>query len=177
MRKILVKYSKRERNRAKDFTHKITTSIARKFKGYLHGFKDLEKERMLNESKSHNRDIAKSNWKTIISFMSYKSNVKPLNPHNSTKRCSRCGMINAPKGFSYECRYCGLGADRQLNASINLYLQMEGFTPSPKLFDELLKAWRWFTLTGEKADESSDELERSLRLMNSKSYINLPKTT
>jgi len=84
--------------------------------------------------------------------MSYKSKVVPLSPKNSTRRCSRCGMINAPKGAAYECK-CGLRINRQLNAAINLYLQMEGLSPTPKLFDELVKGWRGFTLTGEEADE------------------------
>jgi putative transposase len=38
LRKVLAKYSKRERNRAKDYIHKLTTFMARKFKGYTHGF-------------------------------------------------------------------------------------------------------------------------------------------
>ncbi|MEM0359373.1 MAG: zinc ribbon domain-containing protein [Candidatus Hadarchaeales archaeon] len=49
-----------------------------------------------------------------------------FSPGNTSRRCSRCGMINAPKGAKYECRGCGLRIDRQLNAAINLYLQMEG---------------------------------------------------
>jgi putative transposase len=56
---------------------------------------------MLNSSNEHNRNISKSDWKTIITFMSYKSKVVLLNPKNSTRRCSRCGMVNAPKGASY----------------------------------------------------------------------------
>ena len=84
----------------------------------------------------------------------------------------RCGMVNAPKGASYQC---GLRIDRQLNA--NLYLQMEGLPPTPKLFDELMKGWRGFTLTGEEADEGSDELKRSPKLLNPKSYVSLSKTT
>jgi hypothetical protein len=56
-------------------------------------------------------------------------------------------------------------------------LQMEGLSPSQKLFNELMKRWSGFTLTGEEAYESSDELERSLRLMNPKSYVSLFKTT
>ncbi|MEM0269191.1 MAG: hypothetical protein QXI51_07540 [Candidatus Korarchaeum sp.] len=40
--------------------------------------------------------------------------------------------------------------DRQLNAAVNLYLQMEGLSPSPKLFEELM-AWSGFALTGEEA--------------------------
>jgi len=81
-------------------------------------------------------------------------------------------MVNAPKGASYQC---GLRIDRQLNA--DLYLQMEGLPPTPKLFDELVKGWRGFTLTGEEADEGSDELKRSPKLLNPKSYVSLSKTT
>jgi putative transposase len=176
LRKVLTKYSRRERNKSKDFIHKLTTFITRKFDSYIHGFEDLNKRGMLNTSKKHNRNISKSDWRTITKFMSYKSKVILLNPKNSTKRCSRCGMINAPKGAIYECK-CGLRINRQLNAAINLYLQMEGLSPSPKLFNELMKRWSGFNLTGEEAYGSFDELERSSRLMNPKSYVSLFKTT
>ncbi|MEM1984957.1 MAG: hypothetical protein QXW76_06825, partial [Candidatus Korarchaeum sp.] len=45
--------------------------------------------------------------------------------------------------------------DRQLNAAC--YLQMEGLSPGPKLFEELMRARSGFTLTGaddREADES-----------------------
>lgn len=177
LRSILVKYSRREKNRAKDFVHKLTKEISREFKNYVHGFEDLRKKNMFNCSKEHNRRIAKTNWKMITSFMSYKSRVKLLNPKNSTKRCSRCGKINAPKGALYICSRCGLRINRQLNAAVNLYLQMEGLSPSLKLFEELMKTWSGFTLTGEEADEGFNELKRSPRLMNPKSYVSLFKTT
>jgi putative transposase len=175
--RVLAKYSKRERNRAKDYIHKLTTFIARGFKGYTHGFEHLGKVRMLNYSKEHNRNISKSDWKTIITFMEYKSKVVLLNPKNTTRRCSRCGMVNAPKGASYKCEKCGLRVDRHLNAAINLYLQMEGLPPTPKLFNKLMRGWRGFTLTGEEADEGSNELKRSPKLLNPKSYVSLSKTT
>jgi hypothetical protein len=53
---------------------------------------------------------------------------------------------------------------------------MEGLSPTPKLFDELMRGWRGFTLTGEEADEGSNELERSPRLLNPKSYVSRFKT-
>ena len=83
---------------------------------------------MFNYSKEHNRRIAKMNWKMITSFMSYKSKVKLLNPKNSTIRCSRYGMLNAPKGASYTCSKCELRINRQLNAAVNLYLQIVVFS-------------------------------------------------
>jgi len=174
LRKVLAKYSKREGNRTKDYIHKLTTFMANEFKGYIHGFEDLRKDRMLNGSREHNRRISKSDWKTIITLMSYKSKVELLNPQNSTRRCSRCGMVNAPKVASYACRKCGLRMNRQLNAAINLHLQMEGLPPSPRPFEGLMKAWSGFTQTGEEADEGSNEPERSPKLM---SYVSLFKTT
>ncbi|MEM0010591.1 MAG: hypothetical protein QXT84_02730 [Candidatus Bathyarchaeia archaeon] len=39
-------------------------------------------------------------------------------------------MVNAPKGAIYKCE-CELRIDRQLNTAVNLYLQMEGLSPSP----------------------------------------------
>jgi putative transposase len=176
LRKVLDKYSKREKNRTKDLLHRITTHITDEFKGYIHGFEDLRKSRMLNGSKEHNRNVSKSDWKMIINFMNYKSNVILLDPKNTSKRCSRCGMINALKGAIYECK-CKLRINRQFNAAINLYLQMEGLSPSLKLFDELMKGWSGFILTGDEADEGSNELVRSPRLVNPKSYVSLSKTT
>jgi hypothetical protein len=44
-------------------------------------------------------------------------------------------------------------------------LQIEGLSPSLKLFEELMKTWSGFTLTGKEAGESFDELKRSPRLM------------
>jgi putative transposase len=138
------------------------------FKGYIHGFEDLRKERMLNGSKEHKRNISKINWKSIVTLMSYKSKVVLLSPKNSTRRCSRCGGTKkAPKGAVFRC---GLRVERQLNAAVNLYLQMEGLPPTPKLFDELVKGWSGFTQTGEEADEGSNELGRGPRLLNPKSY-------
>jgi hypothetical protein len=52
-------------------------------------------------------------------------------------------MVNAPKG------------------AINLYFQMEGLSPTPRLFDELMRGWSGFTLTGEETDEGSNEPKRS----------------
>ncbi|MEM0192172.1 MAG: zinc ribbon domain-containing protein [Candidatus Korarchaeum sp.] len=136
LKRILAKYSSRERNRAKDFVRKLTTSLSREYKGYIDGFESLRREGMFKRGKNarkHNREVAKSDWKIIQSFMAYKSRVVFLNPKNSSRRCSRCGKINAPKGAVYKCR-CGLRIDRQLNAAINLYLQMEGLSLGPKLF-------------------------------------------
>ncbi|WP_280097289.1 transposase [Staphylothermus marinus] len=134
-RKLMEKYSRRHRNRVRDSLHKLTTGIAREFKDYEHGFEDLEKYGMFSKRKTHNRVISRQNWKQIISLMSYKASVKLLNPRNSTKTCPRCGgRMKHRKGQVLTCGKCGLKINRQLNASINLYLRMWGFPPSPSTF-------------------------------------------
>lgn len=52
-----------------------------------------------------------------------------------------------------------------------LNLQMEGLSPSPKLFKELMRRWSGFTLTG--GLELLNEPERKARLMNPKGYVRL----
>jgi len=54
---------------------------------------------------------------------------------------------------------------------------MEGLSPSQRLFNELMRGWSEFTLTGEEADEGSNELKRSPKLLNPNSYVGLFKTT
>ncbi|PUA31340.1 MAG: hypothetical protein B9J98_06610 [Candidatus Terraquivivens tikiterensis] len=68
----------------------------------------------------------------FVRRVAHKSSIQNPQPYNTTKRCSRCGMTNSPKGAIYERRHCGFRIDRQLSASINLYLKMEGLTPSLK---------------------------------------------
>ena len=129
-KRLMQKYSQRYGNRVKDFLHKLTTKIANEFKDYEHGFENLEKQGMFTKRKTHNRVISKQNWKQIITLMSYKANVRLLNPYNSTKTCPRCGgRMKHRKGQVLECKRCGLRINRQLNASINLYLRMWGFPP------------------------------------------------
>ena len=119
----------------KDFLHKLTTKIANEFKDYEHGFENLEKQGMFGKCKTHNRVISKQNWKQIIQLMSYKANIRLLNPYNSTKTCPRCGeRMKHRKGQVLECNKCKLIINRPLNASINLYLWMWGFPPSMKVW-------------------------------------------
>ncbi|MEM0275135.1 MAG: transposase [Nitrososphaerota archaeon] len=139
IKKILKKYSMRERNRAKDFLHKLTTEISKRYADYIHVFEDLEKEAMLNDSREHNRIIKKSNWKMMTALMSYKSSIMLIDPKNTTKQCSRCGTINKVNGEVYECKRCGLKINRHLNSTINIYMKSRKIKPSTETFIELTK--------------------------------------
>jgi len=158
-KRLMQKYSKRYRNRVKDFLHKLTTKIANEFKDYEHGFENLEKQGMFTKRKTHNRVISKQNWKQIIQLMSYKANIRLLNPYNSTKTCPRCGgRIKRRKGQVLECNKCKLVVNRQLNASINLYLRMWGFPPSMKVWLELIEPILRRSGVTPKGDETDDLL-------------------
>ena len=139
VKKILKKYSMRERDRAKDFLHKLTTEISKKYANYIHVFEDLKKGDMLNDSREHNRMVKKSNWKTIINMMSYKSSIMLIDPKNTTKQCSRCGEINKVNEGIYECSKCNLKINRHLNSAINIYMNAKRLKPSTKMFRELTK--------------------------------------
>jgi len=117
------KYSKRERNRARKHQVEIArviNSVARN-----NGFEDLRKENMYRSSRVWNRQISRTDWKNIKNRV---NNCIELPPEYTSKKCSRCGCINKDLNGSkvFRCKNCGLTIDRQLNASINLYLNMEG---------------------------------------------------
>ena len=131
LKSIVSKHGRREKNRAKDFIHKLTTKLTRIFPNTEHGFENLEKQGMYGKRKKHNRDIAKQNWKMIIQYMNYKSKVKLVNPKNTSSTCPMCGdkMIKLRKGQAAKCKRCGLTLDRQLCGAINIYLKMRVFPP------------------------------------------------
>ncbi len=133
---IVSKHGKRERNRARDFVHKLTTWLARSFPDAAHGFENLEKQGMYTRSKRHNRDIAKQNWRQVIRLMSYKAEVKLVDPRGTSSTCPQCGgrLVKLQGGRLVKCRKCGLTLDRQLCGAINIYLKMRGFPRSPSTF-------------------------------------------
>ena len=104
-KRLMQKYSQRYRDRVKDFLHKLTTKLANEFKDYEHGFENLEKQGMFTKRKTHNRVISKQNWKQIIQLMSYKANVRLLDPRNSTKTCPfRCFIFPPHLGAGFRIR-------------------------------------------------------------------------
>ena len=134
------KYSKREKNRAKDLMHKITTTIARELKSTKSGviLEDLRniKDRILNGSKNLNRKLSKWNCRTFQFTLEYKLKwfglpVKYVNPANSSKTCSVCsGRLSAYRDRLLKCNKCGSIQDRDIVAVLNL--RMWGLGVAPK---------------------------------------------
>lgn len=106
-KKLLEKYSGRERNRTKDFMHKLTTQIARELKekncgAILENLKSV-KSRILNGSKDMNRKLSKWNARTFQFMLEYKLKwlnlpTKYVNPANTSKSCPLCSGSMASYG-------------------------------------------------------------------------------
>ena len=179
LKPIVSRHGRRERNRARDFIHKLTTQLARMFPNVEHGFEDLEKQGMYNRRKKHNRDIAKQNWKMIIQYMSYKSKVKLVNPKNTSSTCPLCRgrLLKLRKGQVVRCKKCSLTLDRQLCGAINIYLKMRGFPPSPSIFyrvviKKMISLWKMQTKGGRGVTPIGDEGD-DMPLMNSRGGLSL----
>ena len=125
-KKILAKYSNRERNRAGKHQLEIARviqSVAR-----VVGLEELKKQGMFSRSRVWNRMISRSDWRSISRILIGKmgeARVEELDPYSSSSFCSRCGWENKDlNGAVFECGGCGLRINRQLNAAINLYMRM-----------------------------------------------------
>ena len=55
----------------------------------------------------------------------YKSNIKDVNEYMTSKTCHSCQNINKDLGSKkiYKCSKCCIEIDRDINASINIYIK------------------------------------------------------
>jgi len=159
-KKVLRKYSRRERNRAKK--HQVEIARVMKSLADINGFERLRKEKMYLKSKMWNRKIMCTDWRAIRRLVD--GNVE-LPPQHTSEECSRCGCINRDLNRSevFRCGSCGLTIDRQLNAAINLYLKMEGVPHQIQWWDKhiLPTLVGGYFLTGAEL-KAPDELVREL---------------
>ncbi|MEM0328078.1 MAG: transposase [Thermoproteota archaeon] len=146
-KRLLEKYSRREKNRAKDFMHKLTTSIAEELKekncgAIMERLKNI-KYRILNHSKKMNRKLSKWNARTFQFMLEYKLlwnglPVKYVNPKNSSKTCPLCsGSMASYLGRIMKCEECNIILDRDVVAVLNLQMRGEGFPQ--RALDEIIE--------------------------------------
>jgi len=145
-KRLMEKYSRRERNRAKDSMHKLTTKIVRELSEVKSGaiLEDLKniKSRVLHKSKDINRRLSKWNARTFQFMLEYKLKwlrlpVKYVDPRNSSKTCPLCsGRMATYEGRLMKCENCGIIADRDVIAVLNLRMWGLGVAPNG---DEPLK--------------------------------------
>ncbi|MEM3385383.1 MAG: transposase [Nitrososphaeria archaeon] len=149
-KRLLKKYSRRERNRAKDLIHKLTANIARELKEVQSGviLEELRniKDRVLNGSKNMNRKLSKWNVRMFQFTLEYKLKwlglpVKYVNPRNSSKTCPLCsGSMASYGGRIMKCEKCNVILDRDVIAVLNLQMRGAGFTQ--RALNELIERER-----------------------------------
>jgi putative transposase len=111
-------------NKRSDFAHKLSHQIVSNY-GII-CFEDLNTKNMV---KNHCRakSINDASWNQLITFTANKAEyagrkVVLVNPRDTSKRCSRCGVLikKSLNDRIHICTCCGLVLDRDINASINI---------------------------------------------------------
>jgi len=122
--KIVHRVHERIANKRYEFAHQVSHSLVDRFG--LIALEDLNIKCMV-----HNHNLARSisdvAWNMLVTITSYKaasagSVVVLVDPRNTSKMCSRCGIL-AEKSISdrvHNCPKCGLSMDRDWNAAINI---------------------------------------------------------
>lgn len=122
--KVVQLVHERIANKRYEFAHQISNQLVKKHG--LIAFEDLNIIGM-----THNHNLAKSihdvAWNMLVTLTSYKaasagSMVVLVDPRNTSKMCSRCGIL-VEKSLSdrvHKCSQCGLEMDRDWNAAINI---------------------------------------------------------
>jgi len=137
-RKAIFKLAKQHvkvANQRKDFLHKISHVITKSYSLIA-----VEKLNINNMIKNNwlAKNINDASWNTFVQMLSYKAvicggQLVKVNPRNTSKTCSKCGIITEmPLGKrEFLCPNCGFVCHRDLNASINILNGMGGL---PKIY-------------------------------------------
>jgi putative transposase len=123
-RKVVGRVHERIANKRYNFAHQVSRELVDRF-GFI-AFEDLSIKNMLQ---NHNlaKSISDVAWGMLVTLTSYKaesagSMVVLVDPRNTSKMCSRCGIL-VEKSLSdrvHKCTHCGQLMDRDQNAAINI---------------------------------------------------------
>jgi putative transposase len=122
--KVVERVHERIANKRYEFAHQISRKLINRFG--LIAFEDLNIKGML-ENHCLAKSISDVAWNMLVTVTSYKaanagSMVVLVDPRNTSKMCSRCGLL-VEKSLSdrvHNCSECGLLIDRDFNAAINI---------------------------------------------------------
>ncbi|WP_338599025.1 transposase [Sulfolobus tengchongensis] len=127
-KRLLGKYSYRERNRVNDLIHKLANLILSLYNNHVLVFEKLNKQEMFEDAgDSLSRKLSRTVWGRLLSVLKYKASlyncrVVEVNPRFTSRSCPRCGWVNSRMvGKTFKCVKCGFTLDRQFNASLNIF--------------------------------------------------------
>jgi putative transposase len=121
---ILALVHERIVDKRSDFSHKLSRRIINQF-GII-CFENLNVKEMV-QNHCLAKSIQDAAWNQFVTLTTYKAeeagrSVVLVDPYNTSKRCSRCGVL-VPKTLNdrvHSCSICGLKIDRDENAAINI---------------------------------------------------------
>jgi len=134
VKKVVARIHEKITNKRADFAHKLSLNLIRRFQVIV--FEKLAiKDMRENTFKGIRKSIGDVAWGQFMQFTAYKAEyagrtVVFVDPHNTSKKCSRCGQIVEKKLSDrvHSCP-CGLVLNRDHNASLNiLRLGMESLS-------------------------------------------------
>ncbi len=126
-RRLLNKYSHRERNRVNDLVHKLANLVLDLYHHHVLVFERLNKRGMFSDANnSLSRKLSRTVWRKLVSVLRYKASlynckVVEVNPYLTSRSCPKCGWVSRRVGKTFACERCGFTLDRQFNASLNIF--------------------------------------------------------
>lgn len=134
-RQHVAKLHGRVKNRRMDFLHKLSTAYVEHYD--MIAVEDLNISGMM-QGDMNSKNTFDSAWRTFIELLLYKAEsasteVVLVDPVNTTKQCSQCGVQTDKELWQreHECPSCGYTADRDYNAAQNILKR--GINQSEKL--------------------------------------------
>jgi putative transposase len=118
-------------NTRNDFLHKISTKLVNSYSFIaLEKLQSKEMSKRIPNKLHLGKYITDAGWNMFANIISYKAEeagcrVVFVDPKNTTKLCSNCGMI-VEKELSeriHNCPSCGLSIDRDINAARNILIR------------------------------------------------------
>ena len=123
-RRRVASIKRRIRRKVLDFQHKLTTWLVTEYDAVF--VEDLDVKPMLEDSQNakNKQDAA---WRRFITLLEYKADlhgchVRQVDPANTTKMCSECGVKTKKPLWvrEHSCPSCGFELDRDWNAALTV---------------------------------------------------------
>ena len=118
-------YQQRITNKRKDYLHKLTTQLVKKYDVIA-----IEDLKVKNLQKNHclAKAIANASWYLFRAMLEYNckwygKRLVAVNPKYTSQICSNCGYPSGKKPLEireWTCPQCGTQHDRDINAAVNI---------------------------------------------------------
>lgn len=119
------RYQRRIANKRKDYLHKITTDLVKKYDTIV-----IEDLKVKNLQKNHHlaKSVANASWRQFRTMLEYKcrwygKRLIIIKPNYTSQICSICGYHSGKKPLNireWTCPKCNVHHDRDINAAINI---------------------------------------------------------